>query len=418
VAWTVLDLDEAPVALLAALALLATGSITPRAFYASLGHDLIWLLLGAFLLAAVMRHSGLAERVALRAVAHSRTPRGLMLRLTGLISLTAFVVPSTSGRAALLLPVFLALAPALPRPRHVTALALLFPSVILLSAAASLLGAGAHLVALDLLGRMGRPVPGFFGWMLLAAPFALVSSLLACELILRLTLSRADRAQLLELPPPVAQAMDRRQQAVAVLVTLTVLAWCTEAWHGVPAPVVAMGAALLATLKPLTGSDFKGAMGQVEWNLILFMAATLVLGEALIGSGAAAAVATRVTASLDTASWPAAALWAAVALVALLAHLLIASRTARATVLLATVALPLSASGVALELLVFTLVIGSGFCQTLTASAKPVALLAQAGGAHAYGPRELLRLSAALLLPLWGLLWLWAFVVWPLQGLG
>ncbi|KSV91411.1 hypothetical protein [Sinorhizobium sp. GL28] len=97
---------------------------------------------------------------------------------------TAFVIPSTSARAAIFMPVFLALASTIGRPGVTRALALLFPSVILLSAAASLTGAGAHLVAADFIRRSGGEAPGVLGWALLAAPFALLTSLIACGLIL------------------------------------------------------------------------------------------------------------------------------------------------------------------------------------------------------------------------------------------
>ena len=78
IAWTVLDLDETPVALAGALALLAAGATTPQRFYAGLGDDFIWLLIAAFMLAAVLQAGGLAQRWALAVVATARTPAALM----------------------------------------------------------------------------------------------------------------------------------------------------------------------------------------------------------------------------------------------------------------------------------------------------------------------------------------------------
>lgn len=417
-AWTVLDLDETPVALVAALALVPLGATSVDAFYAGLGHDFIWLLLGAFVLAAAVRQGGLAERLARRALAGCAQPQALFRRLTLVIAATAFVVPSTSARAALLLPVFLVLVPAMPGPRLVTALALLFPSVILLSAGASMLGAGAHLVALDLLQRLGRPVPGYLGWILVAAPFAWLCCLLACEGILRGLLTPAERQAALSLPTAPDGPLDARQKTVAALVLLTVLAWATSGLHGVPAPMVAVAAGLLATVRRWTGLDLKQAIAQVEWNLLLFMAATLVLGDALVGSGAAAALAGAVLALLSAQAGTVPVLLGGVSALALLAHLVIPSRTAPATVLLTTVALPLAALGVDVTVLVFTVVLGSGFCQTLKVSAKPLAVFAVHEGRSCYAARDLLKLSMGLLLPVWALLVLWATVIWPWQGLG
>ena len=417
VAWTVLDLDETPVALAAALALLAAGATTLQNFYAGLGDDFIWLLIGAFILAAVLQASGVAQRWALAVVAGAATPVALLRRLTWIITATALVLPSTSGRAALLLPVFLALAHALAQPRLVRALALLFPSVILLSACVSLLGAGAHLVALDFMHRLGTPVPDFLGWLWLAGPFGLLSSLLACELIILLYLRREERAQHITLPPPETGPLSRAQWAIVGITTATLLAWATVAWHGVPAPMVALCGALLATVKPLTGCDLKAALKKVEWNLVIFMAATLIMGEALVESGAAQALAGALVTAVPLARLhPVAGVGIAAAL-ALLAHLVVTSRTARATVLIPAVALPFVAAGYHPGLLVFMLAVGSGFCQTLMVSAKPVAMFAGEDREH-YGPRDLARLSLALLPGLWLLLVLFTLVVWPRQGLG
>lgn len=417
VGWTVLDLDETPTAIAAALALVAAGALTLDGFYAGLGDDFIWLLVGAFVMAAVLQTSGLAERWGLALVRGARHPRALCYRLTGFIIATAFVVPSTSGRAALLLPVFAALAQALPAPRLVRALALLFPSVILLSACVSMLGAGAHLVALDMMDRLGGPAPDFAHWVLLAGPFGVLSSLLATEAVLRLCLSRAERAAPLSLPAAPGVPLTRAQWGIVGVAALALLAWATGTWHGVPPALVALAGALAATCRPLTGVDLRTALRRVEWNLVLFMAATLAMGEALLASGAADGLARQLMQALHIDRLAPPAVLALMALVALLSHLVVTSRTARATVLIPTVALPLAAAGVDAGLLIFTAALGSGFCQTLTVSAKPVAMFAGSEHPH-FGPADLLRLSLVLLPLLWALLLAFALWVWPALGLG
>jgi solute carrier family 13 (sodium-dependent dicarboxylate transporter), member 2/3/5 len=423
IAWTVLRLADTPVALAACIALIALGGATPQAFYASLGDSLIWLLIGAFIIAAVLQHSGLAERWALQAVAGAHTAPRLLMRLTWVIAATAFIVPSTSGRAALLLPVFLVLARAVGDARIVRALALLFPSVILLSACASLLGAGAHLVAVDFMRRLGHDAPSFALWAWWAAPFAIVSSFAATALISALFLDHEARAKPLQLPTIERKPLTRQQRGVVAVTLLTVAAWAGGALHGVDATLVALLGALAITCKPLTGVDMKTALKKVEWNLVLFLAATLVLGEALLHSGAARALADTLLNAVPLTQWGAAGVLMLAVAIALLSHLLITSRTARALVLLPTVALPLAATGLNPALLIFVCVVGSGFCQTLAVSAKPVALFARAElPPELVDPRAsidsaLLRLSLALLPLMALLLWAFALVVWPMQGL-
>lgn len=423
IAWTVLRLADTPVALASCLALVALGVATPEALYASLGNSLIWLLIGAFVIAAVLHQSGLAERWALQAVAGARTAPRLLMRLTWVIVATGFVVPSTSGRAALLLPVFLVLARAVAEPRVVRAMALLFPSVILLSACASLLGAGAHLVAVDFMRRLGHPAPSFVLWAWWATPFAVLSSFAAAALISALFLDRAARERPLSLPAADRSPLTGSQRGVAVVAALTVAAWVSAGLHGIDTTILALLGALAITCKPLTGVDMKAALKKVEWNLVLFLAATLVLGEELLHSGAAAALADALLVAVPLQRFGAGGVLILAIVIALLSHLLITSRTARALVLLPTVALPLAAGGINPALLIFVCVLGSGFCQTLAVSAKPVALFARAelppelSHAQTSIDSALLCLSVALLPVMALLLWLFASFVWPLQGL-
>ena len=198
---------------------------------------------------------------------------------------------------------------------------------------------------------------------------------------------------------------------VAAGLATVVAGWITAPLHGVPVALVALAGAVALTWPGPSRMGLKQAVGQVEWELILFLAATMALGEAILGSGVASwAAGALVTASggpaLDALAVPVAAL------AALGAHLLITSRTARATVLLPTVALPLSTGTADPTTLILVVVMGTGFCQTLTSSAKPVALF---GGleVETFGRRDLMRLSLALLPMMAALLIAFGYGVWP-----
>jgi solute carrier family 13 (sodium-dependent dicarboxylate transporter), member 2/3/5 len=419
VGWSVLKLPETPVAIAGGLALIGLKATTPEHFYAGMGDDLIWLLIGAFILAAVLKSSGVAERFALKAIQGAGSVQALFVRLTWVIIATAFVVPSTSGRAALLLPVFITLASAIKQPTLVRAMALLFPTVVLLSACASLLGAGAHLVAVDFISRSEASTSnlGYLQWMLLGAPFAIASSFIAMQVILRLFVPESERCCAVQLPQPSNDPLSRTQWTVIGIVVLTVAMWSTSALHGLDAAVIALVGALLATAKTLTGISMKDAVKQVEWNLVLFLAATLVMGEALIESGAAKWIAEATMQVLPQALMQQ-PLWIVLvaSVISLLAHIVITSRTARAMVLIPTVALPLAVGDFNVVAIIFLTVVASGFCQTFSVSAKPVALYSKQE-AGSYSDADLLRLSVRLLPWMAGLLVLFSLWVWPALGL-
>lgn len=416
-AWTLLRWDETAVALAAALALVALGVVPLAQLHASLGHELIWLLLGAFVLAVGWRESGLIERWIVAALGEGRPLGSLFRRLTWLIFATAFVVPSTSARAALLLPVLTLLWPLLPAGRARVGMALLFPTIVLLSAGASYLGAGAHLVAVDAMQRLGGPAPDFVQWTLWAAPFAALSCWLACETLLCLFAGGGQRSLRLTLPQAKAQPLTAHQRRIVMISGVALAAWASTPWHGLDAALVALAAALAITCKPLTGLTMKRALRQVEWPLLWMLALTLLIGEALVSSGASQALAQALQAQawLHMLGGPALLLLAA--LLALLSHLVITSRTARAVVLIPTVAVPLSALGADPGLLIFVCVLASGFCQTFQISAKPLAVFVGSDEVR-YSSADLLRLALYLLPGQMLLLAVFGLWVWPAMGLG
>ncbi|WP_425965224.1 SLC13 family permease [Rhizobium nepotum] len=418
-AWTILDLPDTPVALAGAAILPVVGAIDEDVLYRSLGNDIVWLMLAAFVVAGVLRQVGVIEQIIQRLLARLATVQSLFWTLTLLISATAFIIPSTSARAAMLAPVYLGLAAAIGNPRVNRALALLFPSVILLSAGASLIGAGAHLVATGMMEQLRGQSPDFLGWIALAGPFSLLCSLLACAVLLRFFLTREERvmaiAQRAEADIPTS--LTRQQWTVLTIAGTMVLLFATQPLHGIGMALIGIVTALVLANERISGLSLKAALKGVEWNLLLFLAGTLVIGEALMETGTANVLAERMVglAGNRLAAWPALVIGFAV-LVATLSHLVITSRTARVTVLIPALALPLAALGIDPLNLVMVITLASGFCQTLIVSAKPVALFG-AMDPPPFAQADLFRLAGFLIVPFVVLLVAFATLVWPLQGM-
>lgn len=417
IGWCLTDLDDTLIALAAAAALVLCGLASSRNLHAALGNELTWLLIGAFIIAAVLRASGLTERLASVVLSRARSVRALFFASTGVIVATALFVPSTSGRAALLLPVYLALAAAIEEQRIRRALALLFPTVILLSAGGTLIGAGAHLIAIEMIQRSGGPGHGYLGWLLLGMPLALLASFGAAFTILFAFLRPAERAQVIELPSASAEPLSGQQRYVGALVLLVVIGWCTQPLHGIDAALVTLCGAIALTLKPFAPLSMKQAVKSVEWQLILFLAATTLMGQALIETGAASSLLQPLLTTLPgealTQPMTVAGLVTAIALIS---HLLITSRSARATVLIPLLAPPLAALGYDFGALAILIVMGTGFCQSLPVSAKPVALYADLEH-ETYQPHDLIGLSLLLLPMMAALLLVFSLWIWPLFGL-
>ncbi|MCG8927807.1 SLC13 family permease [Lentzea sp. CC55] len=414
VLWVCTPLDDTLVALAAVVVLLLFG-VLPASALEVLGGSTTWLLIAAFVLARGVSDSGLPARLATSLMGRARSVRGLVHLTAFALLLTAFFVPSTSGRAALTLPVHRELK---VNARVSRALGVVFPSVILLTAVATLVGAGAHLITSALLEEATGEGIGFGQWLLLGLPLAVVSAHVTAEIVLWLFTSRADRRQPLVADPPTAEfaapggtlrtAVPTKTLTSAETTSLGILAavsiaWVTEPWHHVPPEVVALAGAVAITSPRLGTTTLKAALADIPWSLLLFMAATTVLGTALVRSGAAESVAGLI--SPDH-------LLPTVIAVSLLAHLVVQSRSARSSVLIPIV-IPLAvAAGMNPAALAFASTAAAGFCHTFSSSAKPVALFA-----HTYRPRDLLKLSLVLA-PITGALVLaCSALLWPHLGL-
>ncbi|GHH94704.1 SLC13 family permease [Streptomyces capillispiralis] len=420
-AWIGTPIDDTYIALGAGLALTVTGVISSDTLFGTLGDSTVWLLICAFVLAAAVARTGLAGRAAAFLVGGARTVRQLTHLTTAALVVTAFAVPATSGRAALALPVFLALAKALAdRKRLVVMLALLFPTVILLSAVATLIGAGAHLITVSVLWEATGERVGFTEWLLLGLPLAVASSHLAAEAVLLTTTRRADRAGPVHITAeeiqrhsdrPVTGPWTQAEKRCALLLATVVALWCSEPLHRVPPAVVALIGAVVAASPALGTVRLKDALRTVPWSLLLFMAATMAMGVALAESGAARWLVGGMPSGITPVLF-----LAVVIAVSTAAHLVLQSRSARSSVLVPLVVAAAVGAGVNPVAAALASTAAAGFCHTLPASAKPVTLFADLPGTPTYTPRDLLRLSAVLAPLTAALVLLFAVAVWPLLG--
>ncbi len=415
VGWTLTRLDDAFVALLAALGMALLVLDEPDEMFGALGDEIVWLMLAAFVLAAAVRETGLADRLARFALGRARTKRGAFHALAGVMLASAFLASSTSGRAAMMVPVFEQAAVGQGAPAR-KALALLFPTVILLSAFASLTGAGAHALAAELLDEIGGDEIGFLEWAFYGLPFAAACTFLAAEAILLLFVPRDSRSASFTAPAAADVPADRRAGPVALILAAVLAGWLSKPLHGVDETVVALAGACAVAAPGLGGVDFRAAVKGVEWPLILFMAATVVIAEGLDESGLVKEMAKGALKPLGDLGLPPLAWLLAIGLVGLLSHLVIHSRTARVAVLLPPTLVAAKAADVEPLAAMLTLVAATGFCQLLMVSAKPVALFGQLPGGT-FGPRDLLRLGAVLMPLQLALIALFAGLVWPLLGL-
>ncbi|MDO4762457.1 MAG: SLC13 family permease [Corynebacterium sp.] len=422
--WVFSSVPDTYVALGAACLLVIFGIIDVEKFFQPLGDDTTWLLIGAFVIAAAVTTTGLAPRATAWLCTGVESPRALVHLLTLAIVCTAFMIPATSGRAALILPVFLALVPVLENTHRwlAVSLSIILPSVVLLSAVASFIGAGAHLITAQILEESGFDGISFTQWMLYGLPLALVSSHISAEVIYLATSTRKQRQQPLSIsqhdfPPQSAASLQESRTLMVLGVAITL--WLSESLHQIPPALVAIICALMITSPRFGAVDLNGAIKKVPWSLLLFMTATVAISHALKESGAAEIMASAVFGKLPSGPTAVFAFVIAVIIISSAAHLLIQSRSARSAVLIPLVislALPLGINPVAVA---FISTAAAGFCHSLPSSAKPLVIFYSENSQEhpSFTQSQLLRISALLFPFHVAILAVFAFWLWPLMGL-
>ncbi|MFC2595305.1 SLC13 family permease [Corynebacterium durum] len=427
--WVFSSIDDTYVALGGSSILVLTGVITVDEFFGPLGDTTTWLLIGAFIISTGVATSGLAMRGAVIVTAGTKNPRMLVHAVTLATVCTVFAVPATAGRAALLVPVFVALGRVL-KAQHswlVVTLSLLFPSVILLSAAGSLIGAGAHLITDQILQDNNLKSIGFASWLIAGLPLAIVTSHLAAEVILFATSSSRQRSEKLDLSleslaehaggvHKIKGPLSQSESRSLLVLCLAVLLWSTESLHGIHPALVALLGGLVVVAPGFGLISLDEAIKKVPWTLLLFMAATLAMSHALTNSGAARYVAEH---TLNAGSGTARAVFVLLIIVlSTLAHILIQSRSARSAVLIPMIVMLAPTVGVNPVAAAFISTAAAGFCHTLPASAKPLAMFSTIKeDIPVFTNQQLLRVSM-LLLPVHIVsIIIFSFWIWPHLGL-
>lgn len=415
--WILTGLSAAYVAVAAAVFLVAVRAVEQRALIEGLGSKVVWLVIGTFVLGTAVERSGLAGRLTALIAGRGTSVGGLMWRLTlGIIPL-AFLIPSTSGRATVLLPLHRSLTEADDDPRLAKAIGLLIPALIVISTICSLTGAGSHLVTVDLLERLSDQSIGFGQWMLWGLPFGVAACLITTFLIGRLFLDAEARARrVAEIEAPSGPLSAQEWRAGAVVLAMLGL-WMTEGYHPFGIATVAIVGAVILTMPVVGVLDWEDGVEAVNWSLVLFIAASLVLGRALISTGAAKwLIGSALSASGLGPDSPTLPILLGLTVLGLTAHLYMVSHTARVVALLPPLLLLADRLGLNPVAVAFLANAGMDYCLTLPVSSKAL-LIFQGEEPPAWTSTDLLKLGA-LLAPAYAVLMIATYYAfWAQTGL-
>lgn len=295
------------------------------------------LFFGGFVLAAAARRHGLDAVAARAAVRFSRGRRRTLIVTLAAMSAFLSMWLSNIAAAAMLVQLVRPLLDAEPKGspfRRAALLAIAFGANF--GGMATPIGSGPNAIAV-------ASVPGgisFARWLVFSLPLTvlMVASAVAI-IVVSLRIDGGFTVPLLA-DATTAPRPRRAQAAVLSIFLVSVIAWLTEPWHGIPAAVVALAAAAFLFAASLVEER---ELKELDWSTLLLIAGGIVLGRVLESSGLLAravdlAVAAELSATLALAVFIAAA--------AILSALM--SNTATATVLvpLAMAAIPSTSTAI------------------------------------------------------------------------
>jgi len=302
-------------------------------FAVILGHPLIWLFFGGFVLAAGMSKTRLDRKIASRVLVRlGNRPRRILLGVMAITFVFSMFMSNTATTAmmlALLAPLLASLDREDP---FVPALLLGVAVAANLGGMGSLIGSPPNAIAVGALARFRGMEINFLQWMILGLPVVLVLAALTYRLIVFLYPARQERIDLsvwdspsfeaaAETAPPAvadadggeddegapnvspsadggempAEAASERaapkpsipawQRRVMIFALgSTVALWLTGQWHGAPTAVVSfLPIVLLTTTGILTVNDIRG----LPYDVLFLIAGGLALGQMVTATGLA-----------------------------------------------------------------------------------------------------------------------------------
>ena len=329
---------------LIAIALLGlTGAWDYKQAFYQFGNEVIWLMVAAFVIASALESSGIGKRLAYWMA--SKVMKRASITLLGLIVLDyllAFIVPSTTARAAIMLPIALMICEAYgvgPGSNFGKLVMLQRPIANNLATSNIMTATAPQILAWGFLLTLAGVEVSWSGWFIAQLPIILVT--LVAMWLLGMILWRPEvtepkggaerlKEELRKLGP-----MTYKEKYTLAVFALTVFLWATDKWHTkmffgykIPYSLTAVIAAILLFLPKYGVLTWKEA--KIPWDLMIFSAGAYAVGLALEDTGAARWMAMKIIRALGLSPQTSAyKIYCALLGVMLFSHIFFSSKTVR-----------------------------------------------------------------------------------------
>lgn len=384
--------------------------------FTSFNTHVVWLMIGAFIIAAVLEQSGLLKRL-IRWVQKNCYSRGRVTLFTFvLVQILSVVIPSTSGRASALLPIYRAFGWQFGKNKKFFGLTI--PVLILMAANTTLIGAGSHIIGIGILEAQTDRTISYMSFLIYGMPFALLIGGISLYLLSKWYLKD------MELPEVQAQDAEEENEPLSNhekkalwLIGITLALWLTEAFHGFDIAFVTMLMSMIMMLPQAGLISWKEGLQNVSWSLIFFVAGATALGELLVTYKVTDYFQERflnIFSTFDITNEF--IMLMLIVLISVTSHLYITSHTTRAVVFIPVLLIFADMFTLNPSAVVFITLIGINYCVTLPVSSKALLIFYEEDD-RPFNTRDLVKVSMWLM-PLYILLMVVTYYVfWQHLGL-
>ncbi|MCD8914693.1 anion permease [Staphylococcus simulans] len=343
--------------------------------YESLEEHVIWLMIGAFIIGGVVETSGLLDRLIRWIEIKCTSEKRLNVLVFIFIQILSLIIPSTSGRAAALLPVYQAFTNRFSANRRY--LGLLMPILVLMGTNLSLIGAGSHLIGIGLLENQADQSITYLQFLIWGLPFGIVIGIISLLMIKKIYMKpiEAEVTETTNEPVHEKQPFSTKEKKALVLIGLTVLLWITEPVHQFDIAFITILMSLIMMLPKIDLIGWREAFNRVSWSLIFFVAGATALGNLLAKYKVLDVIQHnlfKVMHHLElTNTFVPLVL---IVVISVTSHLYITSHTSRAVVFIPLLIVFGKMFGLNLTAVVFMALIGMNYCLTFPVSSKALLL--------------------------------------------
>lgn len=352
--WVSNGLPNYVTSLIVIILLPLTGAWTEKATLGVFGYEVIWLMIAAFVIASGMEKSGLAKRLALFLVTRfGKSINTVLIVLMVTNFLIAFVVPSTTARAVMLLPIVMMIMEvfeignATKEDQNFGKLmALQGIQANNLSTGAIVTATSSQILAISFIKDLTGSDISWMKWFSASAPIAILT-LAASFLIGKMLFKTGNRSASAEKVKSMKDEykslgkMNGVEVKALCIFLLTIFLWATDEYHvamfgfEISLTVVAILSAAIFLMPHIGILDWKEA--NIPWNLMIFSCGAYAGGLALDETGVASWVLNSLFDKIGVENLSFFALYAIIIFIASFSHFVFTSKTVRTIILIPTI---------------------------------------------------------------------------------